>query len=175
MAITRLKKEEMRGQFAERFNKAGASIVAEYSGISAVELAELRVELRKSDTEFKILKNRVAKKALANEAEGCKALDEKLKGPIGVAYMYGDVAAGAKALLAFAKGNDKFKVTGGVMEGKSLSSGDVKALSELPSKEELLSKIVGTLVSPHRGLMSVLNGVSTNLVRALGAIKDQKS
>ncbi|MDD9951749.1 MAG: 50S ribosomal protein L10, partial [Zetaproteobacteria bacterium] len=161
MAVTREKKEELREQFAERFNKASASVVAEYSGITAVELAELRVELRKVDTEFKVLKNRVAKKSLLDKAEGCKALEEKLKGPIGVAYMYGDVAAGAKALLAFAKENDKFKVTGGVMEGKSLSSGDVKALSDLPSKEELLGRIVGTLVSPHRGLLQVLNGVGT--------------
>ena len=175
MAKSKAAKAALRDECAERFNKAQASIVAEYAGISANDLAALRVELRKIDTEFKIVKNRVAKKAIESAAQDSEALKDKLTGPVGVAYLNGDVAAGAKAMLAFATGNDKFKVTGGVLEGKALSVDEIKALSELPSKEELIAKIIGTLVAPHRGLLHCINGVGTNLVRVISAIKDTKS
>lgn len=175
MAKDKAAKAALREELAERFNKAQASIVAEYSGIDANELAALRVELRKIDTEFKVVKNRVAKKAIEVSAQSSEQIKDRLTGPVGVAYLNGDVAAGAKAMLAFAKSNEKFKVTGGVLEGKALSVDEIKALSELPSKEELIAKIIGTLVSPHRGLLHCINGVGSNLVRVINAIKDTKS
>ena len=175
MAKDKAAKAAIKEELAGYFNNAQASIVAEYSGITANELAALRVDLRKIDTEFKVIKNRVAKKAIEDTAQSSGELSDKLTGPVGVAYLNGDVAAGAKALLAFEKSNGKFKVTGGVMEGKALSLEEIKALSELPSKEELIAKIVGTLVAPHRGLLHCLNGVSSNLVRVISAVKDTKS
>lgn len=175
MAKDKAAKHALREDLAGRFNKATASVIAEYRGITAKQMAELRVELRKANTEFKVIKNRVAKKAIEQEASESQALGKQLVGPIGIAYMYGDVAAGTKAMLAFEKSHEKFKVTGGVMEGKALSVADLKALSELPSKEVLLAQIIGTLVAPHRGLLHVLNGVGTNLVRVINAIKDTKS
>lgn len=175
MAIAKTKKLELKEEFASLFEASNASIVAEYRGITAEELYTLRTELRKVDSEFKVVRNRVAKKAIDDKVPNCEALKERLTGPVGVVYMRGDVAAGAKAMLKFAKENEKFKVTGGIMEGKALSVEDIKALSELPSKEELLAKIVGTLVSPHRGLLQVVNGVGSKLVRVINAIKDTKS
>jgi len=175
MAIDKARKEAMREELAGLFNKATASVIAEYRGITAQELSELRVELRKVNTEFKVIKNRIARKAVEGEASDSVALSSKLVGPIGIAYMYGDVAAGTKAMLEFQKSHEKFKVTAGVMEGKVLGPDDLQALSDLPSKEVLLARIIGTLVSPHRGLLHVLNGVGTNLVRVINAIKDTKS
>ena len=175
MAISRAKKEQQITVVAQNFEKSVASIVAEYRGISAPDLAALRGELKKHDSEFKVVKNRVVKKAIEQTATSQSALSDKLTGPVGVTYIYGDVAAGAKALLNFAKDHEEIKVTGGVMDGKALSVGDLKALSELPSKEVLLSQIVGSLVAPHRGLLHVLNGVSSKLVRAVSAIKDTKA
>ncbi|MCB9228392.1 MAG: 50S ribosomal protein L10 [Deltaproteobacteria bacterium] len=175
MAKDKAAKTALRDELAGLFNKAQAAIVAEYSGISANELANLRVELRKIDTEFKVVKNRIAKKAIEDSAHSAEELKDRLTGPVGVAYLNGDVAAGAKAMLAFAKGNEKFKVTGGVFEGKALSVKDIQALSELPSREELLAKIIGSLVSPHRGLLHCINGVGSNLVRVINAIKDKKA
>ena len=175
MAKDRAAKSALREDLAGRFNKATASVIAEYRGVTALEMAELRVELRKVNTEFRVIKNRVAKKAIEQEAQNSSALATKLVGPIGIAYMYGDVAAGTKAILAFEKTHEKFKVTAGVMEGQVLGVKELKALSDLPSKEVLLAKIIGSLVAPHRGLLTVLNGVGTNLVRVLNAIKDTKS
>ena len=175
MAITKEKKAELFEQFGSRFGAADAAIVAEYAGVTANELAELRVELRKVGTEFRIVKNRIAKKAIESQVPGSAEIKDHLKGPIGVAYIQGDVAAGAKKILEFSKKNEKFKVTGGLLDGKSLNAADVKAISDLPSKEELLAKIVGCLVSPHRGLLFALNGVSGNVVRTIAAIRDTKS
>lgn len=175
MAINKEKKQALRVECAERFNKANASIVAEYRGISAGDLATLRVELRKVACEFRVVKNRVAIKAIENDAQDSKAICDKLVGPVGVTYIYGDVAAGAKALLNFAKDHEELKITGGMMDGRALSVDQLKALSDLPSKEVLLAQIIGTLVAPHRGLLSVLNGVSGKLVRVINAIKDTKA
>ena len=158
----------------DRLNRAAAAVVSEYEGATAEELAALRRKLREVDGEFQVVRNRVAKKSLGQEAATSAELAGLLKGPVGVTYMYGDVAAGAKTLLDFAKENKNLKVTGGIMNGKALSASELKALSELPSKDVLLAQIVGSIVAPHRGLLTVLSGVSRNLVQVLGAIKDKK-
>ncbi len=174
MAVTKLQKVAHGEFIAQKFNKANAAFTAEYSGITASELAELRVELRKINCEFKIVKNRVAIKALETKAQDSKKLSPKLRGPVGIAYVYGDVAASAKTLVDYSKKNDKLKITGCLLGEQVISYDDVLSLSELPSKEVLLAKLIGTLVAPHRNLLSVLNGISGKLVRVLSAIKDQK-
>ena len=70
--------------------------------------------------------------------------------------------------------NENFKIKGGLLENESLTTEQLKSISELPSKEVLLSKIIGSIVAPHRGLLHVLNGVSSNLVRVINAIKEKK-
>lgn len=172
--ISRAKKEALRAEAGDRFNKAGAALVAEYRGLTVAELTELRTELRKVGAEFKVTKNRVLKKAIELDAEGSTALSDKLVGPVGVLYLYEDVAAGAKVAVEFAKSHEKFVVTGGIMDGAAVTEGDIKAISDLPSKEVLLGQIVGSLVAPHRGLLGVLNGVTRNLVQVINAIKDTK-
>ena len=175
MARTKKSKHVLGEALGAKFGKAKASITAEYRGMSAESLRQLRIDMRQAGSEFRIVHNRVAKKSIESASPESTPLNPKLRGPIGVAYMYGDVAAGTKALLGFAKTNDKLVVTGGVMEGKALSKDQLQALSELPSKEVLLAQIIGTLVAPHRGLLHVMNGVSSKLVRVISAIKDTKS
>jgi large subunit ribosomal protein L10 len=176
MSKTRAVKNEVRGIAAERFRKANAAIVAEYRGLTVADLTELRVGLRKANSEFRIINNRIVKKAIDNDGlADIEPLKKSLKGPLGVVFAYGDVAASAKVVLEFAKTKELFKVTGGVMEGAAVSVDQLEALSNLPSKEVLLGQIIGTLVSPHRGLLGVLNGVSRNLVQVINAIKDKKS
>lgn len=173
--MNRAGKEQLRVALAEKFNKANAAIVAEYSGLSVGEMSALRVELRKVGAEFKVLKNRVALKALADEAEGARPLAGDLKGPIGVAFSYGDVAQTTKTILEFAKDSDKLVVRSGLMEERRVDDQDLKAIADLPSREVLLGQIVGSLIAPHRGLVSVLAGVPRQLVQVINAIKDTKS
>lgn len=174
MAMDRKSKEALREVAEGRFGKAGAAVVAEYRGLTVASLTELRKELRKVNAEFRIVKNRVAKKAVLGKAESAKELADSLKGPVGIAFLYGDAAAGAKALTEFEKNNELFKITAGVMDAKKLSAKDVKAIASLPSKEVLLGQIVGLLVSPHRGLLGVVNAVPRSLVQVINQIKEKK-
>ena len=175
MAMDRKAKEALRINFEGRFEKAQAAIIAEYRGLTVADLTELRKELRKVKGEFRIVKNRVAKKAVLGKVQSYAPLAESLKGPIGVAYLYGDTAAGAKALVEFQKGKELFKITAGVMDSKAVSAADVKAIATLPSKEVLLGQLVGLLVSPHRGILGVVNAVPRSLVQVINAIKEKKS
>jgi large subunit ribosomal protein L10 len=175
MAMDRKGKEALREVAEGRFGKANAAIIAEYRGLTVASLTELRKSLKKVDAEFRIVKNRVAKKAVLGKAENAKALAESLKGPIGIAFLYGDAAAGAKAMTEFEKTNELFKITAGVMDSKKLSAKEVAAIASLPSKEVLLGQLVGLLVSPHRGVLGVLNGVPRNLVQVINAIKEKKN
>ena len=175
MAISKAKKHELRQQFAEKFNEVGSAIIANYSGLTMTQLSELRTSLREMDSTFKVIKNRVAKKALEDEAKEFGDLSEHLKGPVGVVFVKGDIAQVAKTVLKFEKDNKAFEVTGGVIDKNVVSLDEIKAISDLPSREELLAKIVGSIASPSRGLVTVLSGVSRNLVQVLGAIKDKKS
>lgn len=175
MAMDRKSKEALRVKFEGWFDQANAAIVAEYRGLTVADLTELRKSLRKVNAEFKVLKNRVAKKAVLGKVQKAAPIAEKLKGPVGVIYLYGDPAQGAKAVIEFEKTKELFKITAGVMDNKGLSVADVKAIADLPSKEVLLGQLLGLLVSPHRGLMGVINGVPRNLVQVINAIKEKKA
>jgi large subunit ribosomal protein L10 len=176
MAMDRAQKAALRDSLAERFEKANGAVVAEYRGLTVAELTELRIKLRAAGAEFKVLKNRVAKKAIEAKSPKTAAILNDLKGPIGLVLINGDFAAATKSLLEFGKERaELFKITAGVMDAKRVSPDELKAISELPSKEVLLGRIVGTLVSPHRGLLNVLNGVPRNLVQVINAIKDKKN
>jgi large subunit ribosomal protein L10 len=167
-------KEAVRVVAEGRFEKANAAVVAEFRGLTVASLTELRKALKKANGEFRIVKNRVAKKAVLGKAETAKELASSLKGPVGIAFLYGDAAAGAKALADFEKSNELFKITAGVMDSKKLSANEVKAIASLPSKEVLLGQIVGLLVSPHRGLLGVVNAVPRSLVQVINQIKEKK-
>lgn len=176
MAMDRAQKAALGESFAKRFEKAGGAVIAEYRGLSVTELTDLRVKLRAAGAEFLVLKNRVAKKAIEAKSPKTAAILGDLKGPIGVALIGGDFAAATKSLLEFGKDRPElFRVTAGVMDAKRVSLDDLKVIAELPSKEVLLGRIVGTLVSPHRGLLNVLSGVPRNLVQVINAIKEAKN
>ena len=169
-------KEQLKTVLSERFQKSNALIVAEYRGLTVEEVTDLRVKLREAGGEFRVIKNRIAKKAIMEDANSSlSSLSDSLKGPVGVVYSYGDSAQVTKTTLDFAKSHPKFVVTGGHMEGALVNEQQLKAIADLPSKDVLLGQIVGSLVSPHRGLLGVLNGVSRNLVQVINAIKDKKA
>lgn len=175
MPLSRQSKEKIRESFTEDFNGSSSAIVAKYSGLSVGEMTELRQQLRKSDTKFKVVKNRIALKSMeVDGVDGVKDLSELLKGPVGIAFVKGDPAQAAKTLLDFQKEHPAFEVKGGIVDAKSTSLGEISEIAALPSKTELLAKIVGSIVAPHRGLLNILNGVPRNVVQVINAIKDTK-
>ena len=90
MAVSRAKKEKLRSEVAERFISSSSTIITEYKGLSVAELTELRTELRKSDSKFQVVKNRVVKKAIESDATDFEGLKDEFKGPVGVVFCKGD-------------------------------------------------------------------------------------
>lgn len=168
-------KESLRKVAAERFSKSKAVIVAEYRGLTVEELTKLRVELRKASAEFKIVKNRIAKKAISIEQNSFENVSSGFRGPVGVVFAYGDSAAATKVALEFAKTHDKFVVTTGQLGGEAYNKSQLQVIADLPPKEVLIARILGTMVAPHKGIMGVMNGVTRNLVQVINAIKDKKT
>lgn len=168
-------KVQLKNEIAEKLGKANAVILAEYRGLSVGELTDLRVELRKSDAEFKVNKNRIFKRALEEDRKEFESLKDELVGPVGTVFVYGDTAQATKSLLEFNKGHENLKVKCGFMDGQSVDESALKAIADLPSREVLLGQIVGSLASPSRGLVTTLSGVARNLVYVINAIKEKKA
>ena len=175
MAKSKAVKIQMKEELTLSFNNATAAIAADFQGTTTEDLTSLRRKLKEIGCSFKVIKNRVAAKAIDDSSESYDELKKYFRGAIGVVYLGEDVAAGAKELLAFAKDQKTFEIKGGVLEAGDLSAENIKAISDLPSKDVLIAKILGSIVAPHKNLLYVLNGVTTNLVRALSAIRDTKN
>lgn len=166
-------KIQWRDDLVKDFDKAQAVYLTHYSGMTVEDLTSLRRELRGTNADMQVVKNTIAKKAIDGRPESVVA--DLLKGQVAVVFAYGDVAAAAKVVSENAKKNDKFKIVGGVMDGRLLDSSAIQTLASLPSKDVLISKIVGSLVAPHRGLLGVMQGVPRAIVSVLNQIKEKKS
>jgi large subunit ribosomal protein L10 len=171
--VNRAEKIESAKELSENFAKAKAIYVSDFRGITVEQITKFRFELKKSNTDLKVVKNRVALRAMAD-----KNYDGAFKAHFdymtAVALNYGDPSACAKAMTAFAKDCDKIKIKGGLVEGKVVNLAQIKALATLPSKNELLAKLLGTMNAVPTGFVRVLNGVPSKWVYLLDAIKRQK-
>ena len=152
--------QSLNGLFAD----AGAVIVAHYSGMTVAQMGDLRLRLRKAGASFKVAKNRLAVRAL--EGTQAKGLSDLFKGPTGIAYSKDPIAA-PKVVVAYAKENDKLKILGGVAVGSVLNPEGVKALAELPSLDQLRSKILGLLQAPATKIAGVLQAPAGSVARVI--------
>ncbi|MEY3810879.1 MAG: ribosomal subunit protein [Pseudomonadota bacterium] len=145
--------------------------LAENRGIGVSEMTALRVQARKSGVYLRVLKNTLVRRAVDGTA--FSDLANEMVGPI----VYGistDPVAVAKVLNDFAKSNDKFVIKSGAMPNKVMSASNIAALASLPSREELLAKLLGTMQAPIAKFVRTLNEVPTKFVRGLAAVRDQK-
>lgn len=150
---------------------AQSIIVAEYRGLGVVDLTALRADARKSGVYLRVVKNTLVRRAIAGTP--FEGLSAKLTGPL----IYGiskDPVAAAKLLNDFAKGNDKLSIKIGAMPNYVMDAAGVKALATMPSREELLSKLLGTMQAPITQFVRTLNEVPTKFVRGLAAVRDAK-
>jgi len=150
---------------------AQAVVLAENRGIGVSEMTALRVQARKSGVYLRVLKNTLVRRAVDGTA--FSDLANEMVGPI----VYGistDPVAVAKVLNEFAKSNDKFVIKLGAMPNKVMSASNIEALASLPSREELLAKLLGTMQAPIAKFVRTLNEVPTKFVRGLAAVRDQK-
>jgi len=168
MAVTKEKKQEILADLIEKFKKAKSVAFAENKGLTVGELGELRSGLRTKSAEMKVAKKTLVK--LAAKEVGYEVPDEILTGAVGTVFGYDDVVAGAKVVNDFAKKHPKVGLLGGLLDGKILLLAEIKALASLPSKEELLAKLLYMLKYPITGFHGVLKGTLSGFVRVLDGI-----
>jgi large subunit ribosomal protein L10 len=160
-------------EFSALLKGTAAVYVSRNQGLSVADVTELRKQLRAVGATHRVIKNTLAARA-ATEA-GIPGLGEYLSGPTVVTISKTDIVAPAKVLTSFAKTHEKIQVLGGMVEGKNTNAADVQAIAELPSKEQLISKLLGALQGPATGMVRVINGPATKLVRVLAAIAEKKA
>ena len=165
-------KQEVVAEFAEKLKEAKAAFLADYRGLNVAQASDLRRRLHDAGVEYRVVKNTLLRLAAKDTHAAC--LDEQLVGPTAIALAKDDPVAPAKALVEFAKTHQVFELKAGVLDGQLLSVDDIKALSDLPSREELLAKMLGSMNAPVTNFVGVLAAVPRSLVQVLSAIKDQK-
>jgi len=160
-------------ELSELLNSSKATFLADYRGMDVEAVNKLRGELRLLGVDYRVAKNTLMR--LAAKGTGAECLEPHLQGPTAVAFAQDDVAAPAKVLAELAKVSKFFELKGGVMDGKALSVDDIKALAELPSREVLLAKVLGSISAPATNFVGVLAAVPRSLVQVLAAIQEQKA
>ncbi len=171
MSMTLEEKKAVVAEVSERIRDAQAAVLAEYRGLTVAEMTALRREAREAGVFLRVVKNTLARRAVAGTEFEC--LQGHLTGPLAFAASADPVAA-AKVLSRFAKENDRLKIVVGAMGGQLMSLEDIKALATLPSREELLAKLLGTLQAPVQKFVQTLNEVPAGFVRTLAAVRDSK-
>ena len=152
-------KAEQVQAITEKIQKAVSVVVFDYRGLTVSEDTALRSELRKNNVEYVVLKNHIVNRAC--QAAGItEGMHDMLKGPSAFAFSYDDLVAPARILKGFIKKTKKCELKGGIIEGTVTSAKDVDAIAELPSREVLIARMLGSMMSPISGLAIVLDQIA---------------
>ena len=165
------KKETAVAELKGQLSGASAAFVVEYHGCTCEELTALRRKLRPVGASFSVVKNTIAKRAIADTE--VSRLEEFLYGPTALIVANDDPVSPAKFISEFAKEREVFVIKAGVVDGEVVDSQGIKALATLPSKEELLGKLLGLINAPATKLLQTINAPASQVVRLLGAWKDE--
>lgn len=171
MALNRNEKAVVIEEVSAQVANAGSIVIAEYRGLTVEKITQLRKQARESGVYLRVLKNTLVRRAV--QGTPYEALADKMVGPL----IYGiaaDPVAPAKLLADFAKGNDQLVIKGGAMAGSVMDVAGVQALATMPSRDELLAKLLGTMQAPVATFVRTLNEVPTKFVRALAAVRDKQ-
>jgi len=166
-------KEELVEVIKDRFADSQAILFADYRGLSVKELEQLRIKLREAGAELTIYKNSLTEIAMRELA--LPSMAEYLSGPTAFIFSAEDPVAPAKALTAFAKLHNALELKAGLVENQVVDAAGVKAIATLPSREELLAKLLGSMINPIVGFARVLNGPTEAFARTVQAVADQKA
>jgi large subunit ribosomal protein L10 len=169
----RPEKVQVIEEVTRRLGQAKSAVFTGNAGLTVEEVTELRAKLFKEQAELHVVKNTLALRAL--KKAGMDGLDEWFKGPTAIVLALGDALASTRILTRFLKDHEKLTIKGGWMEGRKITPAEIKTLANLPSREVLLSKMLGSLQSPARNMVQVLVGPLRKLVYALSAVKDAKA
>lgn len=159
-------------EVSEKLKNAKSFILADYRGLTVDQDTELRSEMRNAGVEYKVIKNTITLRAAKDNGYG--DLEKFIEGPTAIAISNSDSVAPAKILAKFEKKFEKLELKAGIVEGKLVDIAQIKAIADLPSREELIAKVLGGLNSPIAGLVNVLNANIKGLLVALNGIAEQK-
>ena len=171
MALNREEKAAVIEEVSAQVAQAGSSVLAEYRGLTVEKITQLRKQARESGVYLRVLKNTLVRRAVKDTPY--EKLADQMVGPL----MYGisaDPVAPAKLIASFAKANDQLVVKGGAMPNVVMDVAGVQALATMPSREELLAKLLGTMQAPVATFVRTLNEVPTKFVRGLAAVRDKQ-
>jgi large subunit ribosomal protein L10 len=164
-------KKEVVAEFSARLAKAQAIVLAEYRGLPVEKITQLRAKARASGVYLRVLKNTLARRAV--QGTPFEKLADQMVGPLAYGVSDDPVSA-AKLLHTYAKENDKLVIKAGAIPGQLMSAKEVGSLAALPSREELLAQLMGTMLAPVTTFVQTLNQVPSKFVRTLAAVRDQK-
>lgn len=166
---------EKAGKVAELKDLLSSSkgvVLVDYCGLTVAEDTELRSKMREAGVKYMVAKNTFIR--IAAKEAGVEGLDSYLEHNTAVAFSAEDPVAPAKILNDFSKDHKALEIKAGILDGKVIALDEVKALAELPSRDELLAKLVGSMQAPISGLVNVLQGTIRNFVYTLEAVRQKK-
>lgn len=171
MSLNLEQKQAVVAEVSAQVAQAQAIVLAEYRSLPVGDMTELRKKARESGVYFRVLKNTLARRAVAETP--FKGLADQMVGPLAYGISSDPVAA-AKVLHEFSKGNERLVIKGGAMPNVVMSAKDVAALAKMPSRQELLATLLGTMQAPIAKFVRTLNEVPSKFVRGVAAVRDQK-
>jgi large subunit ribosomal protein L10 len=170
--LTRAQKQEQIEALRNELSPAASLFVMDFTGLTVGEVTELRRKVREVDGNYLVVKNTLARLAIAGSAN--EALQRLITGPSAVAYTSADAVLLAKTLAEFAKAHDKLRFRGGLVDGQVLDSEGARQVAALPSKQELVARLLFLLQSPMRRLVIALNWPLRGLAVTLKQVADEK-
>ena len=159
-------------EIRSKLDAADAAVLTEYRGLTVTELATLRASLRPADTEYKVFKNTLARRAAQDT--GLADIVPLLEGPVAIAFVSGDAVMAAKALRDFAKNNPNLIVKGGLLKDRVLSQAEMAALADVAPREVLLARLAGGFQAPLVKAAGLFQAFTRNMAYGLQALLDQR-
>ncbi len=170
--MDRAQKEKVVDELGQIFESSGVVVVAHYVGMTVAQMQDLRAKMREVGGSVRVAKNTLAKIAL--EGKPCASMGNLLTGMTVLAYSEDPVAA-AKVADAYAKANDKFVILGGAMGETALDQAGVKAVAQMPSREELIASIVGCIGAPASNIAGVIGAPASNIAGILKTLEEREA
>jgi large subunit ribosomal protein L10 len=172
MALNLEDKKALVAEVADVAAQAQSVVAAQYRGLTVSQMTELRAKARRQGVYLRVVKNTLARKALAGTS--FESVGPKLKGPLVLAFSKDDPGAAARVVKDFAKSNEKLVATLVSLGGQVLPAGELEKVASLPTREQALSMLLGVLKAPIQKLVGTLAAPASQLARTLAAVRDQK-
>jgi len=174
MSKTRSQKEVAVSALTDKFRRASAVVFATFAKLKVADVTALRRECRAAGVDYQVAKKTLLNRSLADS--GISGVDPKaMDGGVASIFGYGDQVLAAKMIHTFARTHEGLVITGGLLDGQFMPAASIVGLAQLPSRDELLAKAVGSMAAPLSGFVNVLQGNLRGLVYTLSAIRDAKS